>query len=241
MNKVVGCCCCSCCSVAKPRLTLWDHVDYSTPGLSAPHHLLKFTQVHVHWIGDSLQLSHPLSPSLLLRCLLLSSPVAGYRLPNALMAFDRWALSIHSFNSDWIFNQTVAIMWIQYAECSLHLASKKVQIFWYLSFQPPSLTKIMCMESSWLHVRFSDSLIHSSEWFEILGPYLSQYDYFLLFSIIVTIRKRVSEETIVIFFLPEFCFLCFVRMYSVFLLFFHFVLFKSFILLAVGQNTLYHI
>ena len=31
------------------------------PGLSVPHHLLKFAQVHVHGIGDAIQPSHPLS------------------------------------------------------------------------------------------------------------------------------------------------------------------------------------
>ena len=32
------------------------------PGLSVPHHLPKFAQVHVHCIGDAIQLSH-LMPS----------------------------------------------------------------------------------------------------------------------------------------------------------------------------------
>ena len=38
-------------------------MDYSTPGLLVPHHLLEFAQVHVHCIGDAIQLSHPLVPS----------------------------------------------------------------------------------------------------------------------------------------------------------------------------------
>ena len=33
------------------------------PGLPVPHHFLKFTQVHVHCIGDAIQPSHPLMPS----------------------------------------------------------------------------------------------------------------------------------------------------------------------------------
>ena len=37
----------------------------STPGLPVHHQLLEFTQTHVHWVGDAIQLSHPLSsPSL---------------------------------------------------------------------------------------------------------------------------------------------------------------------------------
>ena len=36
----------------------------STPGLPVHHQLLEFTQTHVHWVSDAIQLSHPrLSPS----------------------------------------------------------------------------------------------------------------------------------------------------------------------------------
>ena len=42
-----------CCSVAQLHPTLFDPMDCSTSGFSVPHCLLKFTQVHVHCIGDS--------------------------------------------------------------------------------------------------------------------------------------------------------------------------------------------
>ena len=38
-------------------------MDCSTPGFPVPHHLPKFAQGHTHWIGDTIQPSHPLSPS----------------------------------------------------------------------------------------------------------------------------------------------------------------------------------
>ena len=38
-------------------------MDCSTPCFPVTHHLLKFPQIHVHWIGDVIQLPHPLSPS----------------------------------------------------------------------------------------------------------------------------------------------------------------------------------
>ena len=39
-------------------------MDCSTPGFSVHHQLLKLAQTHVHWVGDAIQLSHPLlSPS----------------------------------------------------------------------------------------------------------------------------------------------------------------------------------
>ena len=43
----------SCPSVCNPK-------DCSTPGLPVHHHLLEFTQIHVHWVGDAIQPSHPL-------------------------------------------------------------------------------------------------------------------------------------------------------------------------------------
>ena len=36
-------------------------MDYSTPGLPVHHQLQEFTQTHVHWVGDAIQPSHPLS------------------------------------------------------------------------------------------------------------------------------------------------------------------------------------
>ena len=36
-------------------------MDGSMPGFSVPHHLLGFVWTHVHWVGDAIQPSHPLS------------------------------------------------------------------------------------------------------------------------------------------------------------------------------------
>ena len=41
--------------------TLCDPMDCSTPGLSVHRQLPEFTQTHVHWVGDAIQPSHPLS------------------------------------------------------------------------------------------------------------------------------------------------------------------------------------
>ena len=38
-------------------------MDWSMPGLSVSHHLPEFAQVHVQWICDAIQPSHPLLPS----------------------------------------------------------------------------------------------------------------------------------------------------------------------------------
>ena len=52
--------------VQSPSPTLCNPMDCSTPRLPVPHHLPKFAQVHVHYFGDAIQPSHPLTPSFLL-------------------------------------------------------------------------------------------------------------------------------------------------------------------------------
>ena len=51
-----------CCSVAQLCLTLCNPMDYNTPGFPVFHCLLVFAQTHIHWVGDAIQPSHPLSP-----------------------------------------------------------------------------------------------------------------------------------------------------------------------------------
>ena len=72
-----------CYSVTKSRLTLSDTMDCSTPGLSVSHHLQKFSQVHVHYIGDAIQTSHPL----------MSSSPSALNLPQIQRLFQRVSCS----------------------------------------------------------------------------------------------------------------------------------------------------
>ena len=48
-------------SVAQLCPTLCNPMDCSTPGLPVQHQLPEFTQTHVHWVGNTIQPSHPLS------------------------------------------------------------------------------------------------------------------------------------------------------------------------------------
>ena len=48
-------------SVAQSCPTLCDPTDGSTLGLPVHHQLLEFPQIHVHRVGDAIQLSHPSS------------------------------------------------------------------------------------------------------------------------------------------------------------------------------------
>ena len=47
--------------VAELCPTLCDPMNRSMPGLPVHHHLLEFTQTHVHRVGDAIQPYHPLS------------------------------------------------------------------------------------------------------------------------------------------------------------------------------------
>ena len=48
-------------SVTQSYPIFCDPMNRSTPGLPVHHQLPEFTQIHVHWVGDAIQPSHPLS------------------------------------------------------------------------------------------------------------------------------------------------------------------------------------
>ena len=60
---LVGCCDCSliCCRSVARSCPTCDPVDCSTPGFPVLHNLPESGQTHVHWVGDAIQPSHPLS------------------------------------------------------------------------------------------------------------------------------------------------------------------------------------
>ena len=51
----------NCCSVTKSCLTLRNPMNYNMSSFPVLHHLPELTQTHVHWVGDVIQPSHPLS------------------------------------------------------------------------------------------------------------------------------------------------------------------------------------
>ena len=54
---------CCCCSVAKSCPTLCDPKDCHTPGFPVLHYLLEHAQTPVHWVSNTIQPPHPLTPS----------------------------------------------------------------------------------------------------------------------------------------------------------------------------------
>ena len=71
-------------SVAQSRLTLCDLINCSMPVFSVHHKLLELAQTHVHWVGDAIQPSHP-----------LSSPSPLPSIFRSVMVFAQWVSSSH--------------------------------------------------------------------------------------------------------------------------------------------------
>ena len=71
-------------SVAQSCSTLCDHKNSSTPGLPVHHQLPEFTQIHVHWVSDAIQPSHP-----------LSSPFPPAPTPSQHQSIFQWVNSSH--------------------------------------------------------------------------------------------------------------------------------------------------
>ena len=59
-HTATGAFCCFC-SVIKSCPTLCDPMECSNPGFPVLHYLPESAQIHVHWISDAIQPSHPLS------------------------------------------------------------------------------------------------------------------------------------------------------------------------------------
>ena len=74
---------CCCYSVTQSCLILYDPMDCSTPGFPVHHQLPEFTQTHVHWVGDAIQSSRP-----------LSSPSPAFNLSQHQGLF-KWVSSLH--------------------------------------------------------------------------------------------------------------------------------------------------
>ena len=70
-------------SVAQSCPTLCDPVDCTTPGFPVHHQLPELAQTHVHWVGDAIQPSHP-----------LSSPSPAFNLSQHQGLFQ-WVSSLH--------------------------------------------------------------------------------------------------------------------------------------------------
>ena len=89
-------------SVIQSCLTLCNPVNHSTPGLPVHHQPPESTQIHVHWVGDAIQPSHP------------SPPAFNHSQHQSLFQWVQWVSSLHQVakvlalglqhqSSQWIF------------------------------------------------------------------------------------------------------------------------------------------
>ena len=75
------------------HVRLCDPMNCSMPWLPVHHQLPEFTQIHVHWVGDTIQLSHP-----------LSSPSPPALNLSQHQGFFKWVSSLHQVAKYWSFS-----------------------------------------------------------------------------------------------------------------------------------------
>ena len=119
--------------------TLWDPMDGSTPGFSVLLYLLEFAQVHVYWVGDTIQSSHPLPP-LSPFAFNLSQHQGLFQWVDSSCQWPKcWSFSISpsneysgliSFRMDWL--DLLAVHWTFTSLLQLH--NSKPSILWCSAF-----------------------------------------------------------------------------------------------------------
>ena len=72
--------------------SLWV-INCSTPGFPVLHYILGYAKTHVHWVGDAIELSHLLSPLLLLPSIFPSLRGFSSELALHIMWPKYWSLS----------------------------------------------------------------------------------------------------------------------------------------------------
>ena len=114
-------------SVTQSCPTLCDPTDYSTPGFPVHHQPPEF---HVHWVGDAIQPSHPLStpsPSIFPNLRVFSNESALHiRWPK----YWSFSFSIISFKMDWL--DLLAVQGTLKSLLQYH--SSKASILWQSAF-----------------------------------------------------------------------------------------------------------
>ena len=116
-------------------------MDSSTPGIPVPYHLLEIAQTHVHWVGDAIQPSNPLSstspPSINLSSIRIFSneSVLCFRWPKYWsFSFSISPSSEHpgliSFTMDWL--DLLAVQGTLKSLLQHH--SSKASVLWYSAF-----------------------------------------------------------------------------------------------------------
>ena len=129
-------------SVAQSCPTLCDPMNCSSPGLLVHHQIPEFTQTYVHWVGDAIQPSHPLSSPLLL------PPIPP---------------SIRVFYND----SALRMRWPKYWSFSFNISPSNEHPDWYplgwtgwISLQSKGLSRVFSNTTVQRHQFFSTHFLH---------------------------------------------------------------------------------
>ena len=109
----------------------------STPGLPVHHRLPEFTQTHVHWVGDTIQPSHPCRPLLLPPSIFPSIKVFSNESALCVRWPKYWSFSfsiipsnehpgVISFSMDWLDLLAVHRYYYDYKQIEFQNKSKSV-------------------------------------------------------------------------------------------------------------------
>ena len=118
---------------------LWDPIDCRTPGFCAHHQLSEHAQTHVHWVGDAIQPSHPLSspspPAFTSRRVFFSESVLCIRWPK----YWSFSFSINLSNEysgliSFVIDCFDPLAVHGTLQCLLHHHSSKASILWFPVF-----------------------------------------------------------------------------------------------------------
>ena len=142
-----------CCSVAKSCTTFCNPVDCSPPGSLVLHYLPEFAQIHVYWVGDAIQPSHPLS----LRFAPALSPSQYQGLSQWVGSSNQSSQNIGASTSAWVLPMNIegwfplgltALISLQSKGLSRVFSSTTVQKYQFFSTQPSLWSN--CYICSWL-------------------------------------------------------------------------------------------
>ena len=131
---------------SRNRVQLCDLMDSSMPGFPVLHYLLEFVQIHVNWISDTIQPSHPL---------MHPSPPALNLSQHQVFFF--FFLFLNELSHP--------IRWPNYWSFSSNISLYNEYSVWF----PLGLTGLICLESKELSRVFFSTTIHHNSKHEFFG------------------------------------------------------------------------
>ena len=155
-------------SVAQSCPTLCDPMNRSMPGLPVHHHLLEFTQTHVHRVRDAIQPSHPRSspspPAL--------NPSQHHFFPvSQLFSWGGQSTGVSALASflpkkpqGWSPSEWTGWISLQSKGLSRVFSNTTVQKHQFFSAQPDGLTPLVLPPNTWIMICISPRISLGGKW-----------------------------------------------------------------------------